>query len=53
MIILPACYVTASLTLVQLKFGQAEHERVELGIRQVILGKDYHARSLLLFPNST
>ena len=52
-IILPACYVTACLTLVQLSLGQVDYGHVELGIRQVILGKDYHARSLLLFPNST
>ena len=52
-IILPACYVTACLILVQLSLGQVDYGHVELGIRQVILGKDYHARSLLLFPNST
>ena len=52
-IILSACYVTVCVTLVQLSLGQVDYGHVELGIRQVILGKDYHARSLLLFPNST
>ena len=52
-IILVACYVTTCLILVQLSHGRVDYGHVELGIRQVIVGKDYHARSLLLFPNST